>query len=1031
VQSHKLTTALARLRTLLPAKTLRGGGASQTDDGNSEEVDSVSESPDAAGSSQNQSSSAKAAPAAFASDISIFGENALGQIKNDGTFVLDGDVYQNDTVWINGNVTIDLNGHHTIYYKGSTSLFHVKKGGKLVIKDSSPVTDSVSKPSGNVTGNEASISWNDTKPSNLTYYVTESTPSKDGTSTTESLVQHSVTPGGVITAENSSGANSVIYMEGGELDIEGGMFTMPNSASHGSNVHIINVEGGIFNLSGGYICGGQRTGNYGGGVNVNGSNAIFNMSGGVIAANKAKSGAGVYANGAKVSLSGGVISGNTVAEGTYDYNQSQAGNGYGGGIYASGSQLTISDGCYITNNRVEASYTDRHTGLIGGGGVAIFGGSSSLKMSGGYVTGNYSNEAGGGIYAGQWNSGLGSADNCQFIGGTIASNVAQNSEGGGIRIGGSDNGIGTNAIISCSEARLYVTNNKCNSKDDWGGGGVFVQQGGDLIVKNALVTRNTSGGYGAGVSACPTGETFVTHTNGAAIYDNTDEVNDDSPHYVTPNKYGKIEDYTVTQNDDAFKANDHSDYFLVREKQYTSYITAITGRMLGNGGAGWSGSVDGNAVKVNTNSGIQAHYLVGLTAQPTDAAKTAAINVATVIFSGNYAYNHGGGIMTNGGLTLGEPQEIDTYPGLILKANKVLTQDGKSVSLGTHRYTFELLRATNDKRVPKWNDDGTFDYNGCEVVSSAVNDEKGEIELSVGKDFQAGKYSYFLVEKSGEGSAVNYDKTIYQIDIGVKESSRSTLLNIPIVNYGVDSINVTVIPPKSGQSSSYKPSYTTDASSGSVSFTLTKDGKNTAAFTNELAPYKTTGSFTPQVEKHVDGGEMKEFKFELYGEGGFANGKFTGTPIQSKTTTKSEDREATVTFDKIDYQLELSDLDTHKRGGEKTYTYYVREEPGSDSGYTYDDGYYKIVVTAQDTPATDKLSGTLKITAKYTYVDANGKSTEVSENEYPKFNNKYATELPSAGQAGITIAYVAGAAALGYGVWRLVKARGKSRRGGE
>lgn len=55
----------------------------------------------------------------------------------------------------------------------------------------------------------------------------------------------------------------------------------------------------------------------------------------------------------------------------------------------------------------------------------------------------------------------------------------------------------------------------------------------------------------------------------------------------------------------------------------------------------------------------------------------------------------------------------------------------------------------------------------------------------------------------------------------------------------------------------------------------------------------------------------------------------------------------------------------------------------------------------------------------------------MSENEYPTFNNKYATELPSAGQAGITIAYVAGAAALGYGVWRLVKARGKSRRGGE
>lgn len=46
--------------------------------------------------------------------------------------------------------------------------------------------------------------------------------------------------------------------------------------------------------------------------------------------------------------------------------------------------------------------------------------------------------------------------------------------------------------------------------------------------------------------------------------------------------------------------------------------------------------------------------------------------------------------------------------------------------------------------------------------------------------------------------------------------------------------------------------------------TVTIGNDSNPAFTNELAPYQTSGTWTPKVTKKVDGGEMKKFKFELY-----------------------------------------------------------------------------------------------------------------------------------------------------------------------
>ncbi len=856
--------------------------------------------------------------------------------------------------------------------------------------------------------------------------MTESKVNSDGIGTTETRCQHTVTPGGVITAEADNGANSVIYMKSGTLNIMGGTICMPYSASHSSDCHIIYVEGGAFNLSGGYIAGGKRTSNWGGGVCLTGS-ATLNMSGGVITANEAKAGAGVYAaQGTTVNMTddNAVISGNTVVAGTYGWSDN-ASDGYGGGIYAVGATVNVSGG-YITNNRVNASYKDRHQGLIGGGGIAIMNDSSqaSLAISGGYITENYSNEAGGGIYAGRYGKGLGELT---LTGGTIASNVAQNSEGGGIRIS-----EGTTANFSvASGSHAYITNNYCNSHDDWGGGGVFVQKDGNLYVKNSLVTDNASGGYGAGVAACPTGETVVTHTSGAAIYGNKDDVDGDSPHFSTGNEYGKNEDYDVARNDSAFTSHDHADYFLVREKSSTSYVTVVTGRMLGGGAAGWSGSVDGKAVTVDANSGIEAKYLVGMTAYPTDSAKAAGVSAATLIFSGNYAYNHGGGIMTNGGLTIGEVKNIDIYPGLKLNAKKALVQDDMDASdqLSKGSYTFVLLSPTSkDSVAPSWNKDGTLNYGGCTESARTTNDAAGSIEFDVSSEYsQSGTYTYYVAElpNPNDTSTQSYEKTIYKItaDVTENESQRTTLLGITFKHYTIS--NLTVTPIDDGKAgTSYQPSTTT--SNSIVDFTLTKDGNSShAAFTNTLEPYSTSGSFAPEVTKRVDGGEMKEFQFELYSEDGYKNGTWDSSKLKdTKYTTKSDIPDATVTFDPINYNLGVSDLDGGK-GGTKTYTYYIREVKGNESGYTYDGGYIKVKVILKD-----DSNGHLTVVEGYpvyTYVDANGNPSK----DEAKFNNTYAQTLPNAGQAGIALVYIAGGAALAYGLWRLIKSRHESRKGGD
>lgn len=961
-----------------------------------------------------------AAPSATPSGTPVSDASGLSALSSGGTYYLTGRVTTSSPIRITGNTTLDLNGYG-IEYTGTSSnptFIFVENGATLTVKDSNPgSTAETNLGTVDVTGHVATLDWSGNNPSSLTYYVTKSVPTSDGLGTTETLYKEQYTPGGFIVAGSTTASAAVNVAAGATFNLEGGLLTLKNpyTASGGIYPQVV-YNAGTFNMSGGYLAG-VTTSYRGGGVrSVSGSKV--NISGGVIAANTAVSGGGVYVEGGSLSISGGTISGNSVSAGTYT---GLGEDGYGAGVFAVRSTVSVSGG-YITNNRLNASYFQSGQGLVGGGGMAVFGGTTtgSLAISGGYITGNYSNSAGGGVYAGRYGVGLSSFS---VTGGTIAANVSQNSEGGGIRV--SSGTTGTFVVSAGSKA--YITNNTCNSTYDWGGGGVFVQEGGTLVVKNSLITDNTAGGYGGGVAACPTGETVVTHVSGTAIYGNSDAGSSSNAN-MSGGGHDKNMDSTVAKASSVFRNNGHADYFLVRSSSNTGYIAAITGLMLGGGSANWSGSIDGVATSIDATSGAEAKYMIGLTASPDDDAKAAAKSAATIIFSGNYSHNHGGAIMTNGGLTLGEVTEVKIYPAMTLDATKSLTQDGSATALAAGEFTFELLRATSTSQQPSWNADGTLNAGGCTVSSVASNDASGNIHFAVGEDYAAGDYTYYLVEMPTSETGITSDKTIYRIDATVSEntSRQFTLLGITFKYYEVTSVSVTKI--LNGRIvSTYTPAYTTSNNTVNLSVYGSTDS-STPTFTNVKAPYVSMGSFTPTVTKAVTGGDMKTFTFELFTRDSSGN--------ETRIDSATNDSEGNVTFSALSKKAGVTaDESTGRvaldggRGGTTTDTYYIREINDGKAGYTYDTTVYKVSVTW-----TDDSNGTLTPTATYTKLDSsfNEAAAETSESDTnPTFNNSYATSLPEAGQEGIAASYIAGAVVLALGaVWLHVR-RGRWGRGGD
>lgn len=944
----------------------------------------------------------------------------LADASGVASFKLMNDVETSETITLNkdgSNITLDLNGYKIKHKSPSKPLFNITGGATLTVKDGQQAAaKEIPANQENKCGNLASMEYGDSNiPTKLTYYVTESVAS--GTVTNETLKAYEADIKGAIVScsdTKAAGLRLVNLFNGGHFNFESGVLTQKKDGQIGNLIYAEN--GSTVNMSGGYVCGASGSG-AGAGIMVSndkGGASTLNLTGGVIAGNYASNGGGVYANGSTINMTGGTISGN----GTFKDR-----SGYGAGVCAVGSTVVISGG-YITNNNYQF-YSDNEgstkhigNGCHGGGGIAAFN-NGSLTINGGYITGNYSAEAGGGIYAGAWNQAL---SLFSFSGGSIASNVAQNSEGGGIRIAaptvGEFNVIGNKA---------YITNNTTNTPNDWGGGGVFVQGGNSaegvnsacLKISNALITKNSAKGYGGGFAACPSGKTAITDANGIAIFGNTDANGEN----LSGGTNGKNEDQPSSVDGgeitDDFKRRGHEDLFLIRKSDNADYIAAVTGQMLGGGAANWSGTIDGQLATIGKYDGAQAKYMIGLKSKPSAEDQNAAIGLATLYITGNSSNIHGGGIMTNGDVVAGSTREVKVYPKMKLNGTKVL-EGGK---LKGNDFDFQLLRQNKiinelgeiSYTIPSFDSNGDLQLNRCSVVDTVKNDENGNLTFDLGEVYADDDLVYYLVEVPGtdKDKGVTYDKTIYKIDPEVvKDEGKShNVLDIKYTYYKVKSVSVTKVKNDGAgaRTPETEPAAVTKAEGENAVIVALTSG---ATFTNKYTPYTSSGSWTPKATKVVEGGEMKEFTLEFAD-----NDKFDKAEA---VKTKANDKNSQLlSFNPIEYKLDqLNKLETDPtgRGASKTFTYFVREQQPTTpfTNYKYDRSVYQITVNA-----TDDSNHHIDVTATYKQIQdrdgnlvTNGTTYDLTDTSTPTFTNTYSTSLPLSGMSGVTLTYLAGAAVL-------------------
>lgn len=970
------------------------------------------------------------------------------------------------------NITLDLSGHK-ITHSGDNSnkpLFNITNNAALTVKDSNQGSDQKQTSDGGNNGRVASMDYDTSSgiPTKLTYYVTESTP--NGTGTTETLYRHEVSINGAIVGTAAGSTMRLINVyAGGTFNLDSGVITQQYNCNVGNLIYAEN--GSTVNMSGGYVCGASSSG-AGAGIKVSndkGKASTLKLTGGVIAGNSAPSGGGVYAKGSTVTITNGVISGNSTLDSA----------GFGGGIMAEyGGSVTVSGG-YITNNKYANFCGHDGYGDHGGAGLAARNG-THVTISGGQITGNYSEEAGGGVYVTDVDRNEQSRTGMAWLkitGGIIASNVSYRSEGAGIRVGQM-----VDAMIngSSNDSPVYITNNSCMSRFDWGGGGIFVQGNSDLgkektagrlFIYNSYIRANTAGGYGGGVAVCPTGKTLVTNTEGTAIFGNssakdqqdakadynseTNSGNEGTPH-LSAGGYEGLE-HKKNQDADAYNAkefreNGHADFFLAAEDHKTP-IAAVIGKMLGGGDAKYKGSKElTQAITIPANGGVQVYKSIGLSSGVT-AQDEAAINaqkVATTFITGNYSWDHGGGIMSNGDLYMGVPEDTYVYPSLKLKATKVLRNSQTNVNEGLeeNQFTFRVYRKDSTDPLAS----ATFNRNVCTEVGTAKNDASGNITFDLGEQFATGgtgnEITYYLVEDAGDDPDITCDSSVYEIVVRTQDKP-TKLMTVPsknnpneekeflIHNYTITDVNGTKYElDKSGKWINKKTWSVAKNVDGYYQI-ICEDGS--ATFTNVCTAYDSTGVWIPKATKVVKGGEMKEFTLEFADNENFDSPKTVMTdPDGEIITTADGGKSQTLSFDKIEYKLDqLNKLpaDSTGRGASKTFTYYVREQQPNTpfAHYKYDNSVYQITVNA-----VDNTDHKINVTATYKQIrdrDGNEVTTDtdhkLTDDSTPTFTNTYSTSLPLSGMSGVTLTYLAGAAVLcAAAAWMHIRRKANAK-GGE
>ncbi|MDU6681485.1 MAG: Cna B-type domain-containing protein [Varibaculum cambriense] len=456
---------------------------------------------------------------------------------------------------------------------------------------------------------------------------------------------------------DSAPAGPVIFVNGGTFTMSGTADFSKNTMPEGKVANAVTPEGvdakklapitvynGTATISGGTIKGNQGL-QKGGALGVWGiaeKSATLNVKGGEIAENSVQHsrlygfGGAIFGEKTNVNISGGNIHHNFTER--------------GGALYAANSTLTVSD-VNLHDNQASREYQ-------GQGGALFLSGSKTL-ISGGTFKNNtalgdgYSFQEdgpGGAIYA--------NGGNITINGGSFTGNTA-GSSGGAIAFGGK-----AEATINAA----YFSENK--SEGFYGGGAIYNDISTKLTINNALIRNNSfkkliligAGNHrpsvqGGGIWNCPTGQTHLNITKGAAIFNNRTADVEENKEYK-----GAGDDFaSVTEHYDG--------------KIGAGQPVSISPRMLGGGQRLWyqDGSIYGKHLdwdppqeprykeggenklmpydqEINENKAYKS--------VPSEDSKKLAEKLARVIIENNTATGAGivgGGIANNGELFFGNP----------------------------------------------------------------------------------------------------------------------------------------------------------------------------------------------------------------------------------------------------------------------------------------------------------------------------------------------------------------------------------------
>lgn len=573
----------------------------------------------------------------------------------------------------------------------------------------------------------------------LEYYVTDvEVIDEEKGKTRETLKKYRIENPGIITTgdcgEEKHGRG--VYVHDSTLILESG------AIAGCSNQGIFSDGTSTVELKGGYVCGNTvTTGAWGGGIRLDGNtNAI---------------------------LSGTVISGN---------NDSAC----GGGINVCGSTVFNMTGGYVTNNRAGSQ----------GGGIRIEV-SASAYLAGGYITNNLANRSGGIFKDGKGQFIIGKSkeeyqdennrnkDSSYTI--YISRNLANTDEGGGCVVEG---------WAGVEIYKGYITNNRTNTDQHWGGGGLFIADGSKGYVENILVTGNTAGGFGGGVTGCPTSRIYISMEPGMAIYDNTagdpntiieDETVPNKVKHLSGSASVKSQDHNYSYKNKVFMRVDGQG-----RPYYNDFYCALTCeidcRMLGGSMANWVGSADGVPVE-GTGDRLVCVYNMGLNSKPTETGRNAAQRAARLYINGNSSWTHAGGILCNGYMVAGAVENITVADRMVIEAKKsLIKEDGQEMGQDEwdpekYHFEFEIFDA-------KGTSYGTFN-----------NDKTGEINFNVmlGAAVEGDHVFYVRENNTGSNGAILMDSTVYRLTLHLGKEELTTEIGNLTVNkcrYKIEDVKV-------------------------------------------------------------------------------------------------------------------------------------------------------------------------------------------------------------------------------------------------